>query len=231
MDILKSKGLLQYRGPAKNAATQAAPLTTRERIIDEVVKTERDYVQHLEMLQSFQNAIHGAVPGDAMHDIFLNLNQLLDFQRRFLIRIEQQNSLSEPDQNWGKLFSHYRDGFKVYEPFLANQTRCNNAVMKEWKKLQGAILPSSELGGMVESPTILLGFLIKPFQRLSKYPLLLRVFPSLSLTPVYRTNICIGARDKGHLRSRAKGRPSGRVCSSPIDHGPSRRSHWEGKSA
>ncbi|KAK4695829.1 cell division control protein 24, partial [Lecanoromycetidae sp. Uapishka_2] len=174
LDTLKSKGLLQYRGPARNAATQAAPLTVRERIIDEVVKTERDYVQHLETLQSFQNAIQGAVPGDAMHDIFLNLNQLLDFQRRFLIRIEQQNSLSEPDQNWGKLFSHYRDGFKVYEPFLANQTRCNNAVMKEWKKLRGAIPPTSELVGMVDSPTILLGFLIKPFQRLSKYPLLLK---------------------------------------------------------
>lgn len=230
MDILKDKGLLQYRGPARNAAAQAAPLTVRERIIDEVVKTERDYVQHLEMLQSFQNAIQGAVPGDAMHDIFLNLNQLLDFQRRFLIRIEQQNSLSEPDQNWGKLFSHYRDGFKVYEPFLANQTRCNNAVMKEWKKLQGAIPPSSELFGMVESPTILLGFLIKPFQRLSKYPLLLKVFPSLFPALDYLTNNSTGARDKGQLRSRAKGRLSGRFCRSPINHGPGRRSHWERKS-
>jgi cell division control protein 24 len=180
LDILKSKGLLQYKGPSRNTATQGAPLTHRERIIDEIVKTERDYVQHLEMLQSFQNEIQGAVPGDAIHDIFLNLNQLLDFQRRFLIRIEQQNSLSEPDQNWGKLFSHYRDGFKVYEPFLANQTRCNNAVLKEWKKLQRAALPS-ELVGMVETPAVLLGFLVKPFQRLSKYPLLLRVNSDLSL--------------------------------------------------
>ena len=160
-------------------STQNAPLTHREMIIEELVKTERDYVQHLEMLQAFQNVIQesGAIPGDAVHDIFLNLNSLLDFQRRFLIRIEQQNSLSEIDQNWGKLFSHYRDGFKVYEPFLANQTRCNNAVIKEWKKLRAATL-SSDLVGMVETPAVLLGFLVKPFQRLSKYPLLLKVLRS-----------------------------------------------------
>ena len=177
LDILKSKGLLQYKGPSRNTATLDAPSTRRERIIDEIVKTERDYVQHLEMLQSFQNEIQGAIPGDARNDIFLNLNQLLDFQRRFLIRIEQQNSLGEPDQNWGKLFSHYRDGFKVYEPFIANQTRCNNAVLQEWAKLTRATLPP-ELKGMVEAPAVLLGFLVKPFQRLSKYPLLLKVYDS-----------------------------------------------------
>jgi len=171
------KGLLQDNGPSRNATTEAIPITLRERIIEELVKTERDYVQHLEILQSFQNEIQGSIPGDAIHDIFLNLNQLLDFQRRFLIRIEQQNSLSEPDQNWGKLFSHYRDGFKVYEPFLANQGRGNTAVIKEWKKLQRATL-SPELVGMVESAAVLNSFLVKPFQRLSKYPLLLDVFHS-----------------------------------------------------
>jgi len=128
------------------------------------------------MLQHFQNGVQtsGAIPGDTVHDIFLNLNALLDFQRRFLIRIEQQNSLSESEQNWGKLFSHYKDSFRVYEPFIANQTRCSNAVISRWKDLQKATI-SRELSGMVETPAILLGFLIKPFQRLSKYPLLLSV--------------------------------------------------------
>jgi len=42
-------------GPSRNATTEAIPITRRERIIEELVKTERDYVQHLEILQSFNN--------------------------------------------------------------------------------------------------------------------------------------------------------------------------------
>lgn len=178
LDILKDRRLLHYKGPARSIPADAISqtLTTRQFIIEEIVKTERDYVQHLEILQNFQNEVQtsGAIPGDAIHDIFLNLNALLDFQRRFLIRIEQQNSLSESEQNWGKLFSHYKDSFRVYEPFIANQRRCNNTVANRWKDLQKATV-SMDLRGMVESQGVLLGFLIKPFQRLSRYPLLLTV--------------------------------------------------------
>ena len=177
LDILKDKRLLHYKGPPRSVPSESAPLTRskRQHIIAEIVKTERDYVQHLEMLQQFQNALQtSGVPGDAVHEVFLNLNALLDFQRRFLIRIEQQNSLSESEQNWGKLFSHYKDSFRVYEPFIANQKRANNAVINRWKEFQKATVPP-ELQGMLEVPSVLLGFIVKPFQRLSRYPLLLDV--------------------------------------------------------
>ena len=176
LDILQEKRILIDRAPAKANPTDAKPTTTRQHIIEEIVKTERDYVQHLEMLQHFQEEVQtsNTVPRDAVRDIFLNLNALLDFQRRFLIRIEQQNSLPESEQNWGKLFSHYKDSFRVYEPFIANQNRCFTTYQNRWKDLQSITL-SQELQGMVETPAVLHGFLIKPFQRLTKYPLLLRV--------------------------------------------------------
>ena len=178
LDILKERHLLHYKGPTRTNISNAPPqtLTKRQHIIAEIVKTERDYVQHLEMLQHFQDEVQtsGAIPGDAVHDIFLNLNALLDFQRRFLIRIEQQNSLSESEQNWGKLFSHYKDSFRVYEPFIANQNRCHTTFTTRWNDLKKVTI-SRELQGMVETPAILHGFLVKPFQRLSKYPLLLKV--------------------------------------------------------
>lgn len=104
----------------------------------------------------------------------MNLNVLLDFQRRFLIRIEQQNSLQLASQNWGQLFTQYQDGFQVYEPFIANQSRCNEFVIKEWDKIKNATT-SPLFRGMIASHTILTGFLLKPFQRLAKYPLLLDV--------------------------------------------------------
>ena len=201
LDILKDRRLLHYKGPTRSVPPEAISQTKsgRQHVINEIVKTERDYVQHLEMLQHFQNAVQtsGAIPGDAVHDIFLNLNALLDFQRRFLIRIEQQNSLPESEQNWGKLFSHYKDSFRVYEPFIANQNRCSNAVLSRWKELQKVSVPQ-ELQGMLETPAILLGFLIKPFQRLARYPLLLDVILS-DIACLNGANIASGSGEKRQL--------------------------------
>ena len=178
LDILQSKGLLlkhvQQAAGFNNSEPQAT--THRQKIVDEFVRTERDYVQHLETLQQFKNEVEesGAIAGDAAHDIFLNLNALLDFQRRFLIRIEQQNSLPESQQDWGKLIHHYKDSFRVYEPFIANQSRCQESLEKQWDKLKRAPL-SRDLQDLVDTQATLLGFLLKPFQRLTKYPMLLQV--------------------------------------------------------
>ncbi|KAF2812596.1 uncharacterized protein BDZ99DRAFT_474742 [Mytilinidion resinicola] len=149
--------------------------TQRQHIVDEMVKTERTYVQHLELLQAFKTEVErrGIVTGDCIHDIFLNLNALLDFQRRFLIRVEQTNAQPEEEQNWGKLFVLYKDAFKVYEPYIANQKKCEDTATREFVKLKDTG-GSDELRQMVESSTVLTSFLLKPFQRLAKYPLLLK---------------------------------------------------------
>ena len=178
LDVLQKRGLLLARvqAAANIADNEPQTLTHRQKIVEEFVKTERDYVQHLETLQQFKNEVEesGAIAGDAAHDIFLNLNALLDFQRRFLIRIEQQNSLAESQQDWGKLLHFYKESFRVYEPFIANQNRCRETVEKQWDKLRNAPLPPG-LKDLVDTPATLLGFLLKPFQRLTKYPMLLRV--------------------------------------------------------
>ncbi|KAL6158754.1 Guanine nucleotide exchange factor for Cdc42p [Exserohilum turcicum] len=149
--------------------------TQREHIIDELVKTERTYVQHLELLQEFKKLVEekGVISGDQVHDIFLNLNALLDFQRRFLIRVEQTNAQPASEQNWGNLFVLYKEAFKVYEPYIANQKKCEQTAMREFDKLKETGGPP-EMRQMVESPTLLASFLLKPFQRLTKYPLLLQ---------------------------------------------------------
>ncbi len=158
-----------------NGGPAATKRTHRQHIIHELVQTERTYVKHLEMLQEFKKSVEeqGVIPGDAVHDIFLNLNSLLDFQRRFLIRVEQTNDKPEDEQNWGGLFVLYKDAFKVYEPYIANQKRCEEIAMQQFSHLKN-IKGKPELRQMVESPTVLTSFLLKPFQRLAKYPLLLR---------------------------------------------------------
>lgn len=179
LDILVKEGFLSSAVNGDNLTSElntAAQRTQRQHIIDELVRTERTYVQHLELLQSFKLHVEGKgiVTGDAVHDIFLNLNALLDFQRRFLIRVEQTNAQPEEEQNWGKLFVLYREAFKVYEPFIANQKRCEETALKEFERLKETGGPE-DLRQMVESSTHFSSFLLKPFQRLTKYPLLLKV--------------------------------------------------------
>lgn len=173
---------LVAQGKIAGAADTSDPIggpqtkrTQREHIIDELVKTERTYVQHLELLQEFKKLVEekGVISGDQVHDIFLNLNALLDFQRRFLIRVEQTNAQPPEEQNWGHLFVLYKDAFKVYEPYIANQRKCEQIAMREFEKLKETGGPP-EMRQMVESPTLLTSFLLKPFQRLTKYPLLLQ---------------------------------------------------------
>ncbi|SMR48503.1 unnamed protein product [Zymoseptoria tritici ST99CH_1A5] len=177
LDILVAQGLIEDVRPTASDfehAEKGLKRTQRQHIIAELVKSERTYVQHLELLQAFKHLVEekGVIPGDAIHDIFLNLNGLLDFQRRFLIRVEQTNAMPEEEQNWGKLFILYCEAFKVYEPYIANQRKCEKTVIAEFGKLKDAG-GSNEMRQMVESPTALHSFLMKPFQRLTKYPLLL----------------------------------------------------------
>ena len=201
---------------------ETPPLTYRQNVVKEIVTSERDYIQFLETLQNFKKELEewGAVAGDVLHDIFLNLNALLDFQRRFLIRIEQQNSLPESQQNWGQLFIQYKDSFRVYEPFIANQLRCNNAVIREWDKIKSTPL-SPLLRGIAEVPSVLMGFLLKPFQRLSKYPMLLEVGSRLPAR-VTLLICCTGPTEEGWTRRRKEAGSCGRNVSGYIHTLPSK---------
>lgn len=180
LDVLVQRGLIEDIRPTAQDFEQAAQgmkRSHRQHVVHELVTTERTYVQHLEHLQELMKLIEakGIIPGDAIHDIFLNLNSLLDFQRRFLIRVEQTNLEPEDHQNWGKVFHMYEDAFKVYEPYIANQKKCEKTVVAEFPKLAAGTLDAPKhTKQMLESSTSLYGFLMKPFQRLSKYPLLLK---------------------------------------------------------
>ncbi|EXJ68659.1 uncharacterized protein A1O5_08453 [Cladophialophora psammophila CBS 110553] len=186
LDILRLSGKLHPSTDSEDSrdgtdagsnAPEQTPktMTRRQYILRELVETERQYVHHLQNLQALKKELEevGALTGDAIHNIFLNLNNLLDFAQRFLIRIEQQNEMPEEQQNWGKLFVHYRDPFRQYEPFIANQRRCEATCQQEWDKMV-ATARSPLTQQMLANPTILNGFLLKPFQRLTKYPLLLK---------------------------------------------------------
>jgi cell division control protein 24 len=111
LDILKERNLLLNRGNSDQSAdtSEKKPLDNRMRIVKELVDTERKYVQDLEILQEYMRCLEReeVVSKDLIHNLFLNLNQLVDFQRRFLIRVETQNDMPPEQQDWGNLFVQY----------------------------------------------------------------------------------------------------------------------------
>jgi cell division control protein 24 len=68
LDILSLSGLLLKTedSASSNGTDESQPRSHQQKIIDELVSSERDYVQHLETLQQFKNQIEqtGAITGD-----------------------------------------------------------------------------------------------------------------------------------------------------------------------
>ena len=156
---------------AAPVATPGSQMSYRDHVVRELVDTERKYVQDLENLHELKKKIEqkGVIPGDTVHDIFLNINAILDFQRRFLIKIETTNSQPPDRQEWGLPFTNYEEAFGIYQPFIANQRKAADIAKREFDKIVLADHP------VVVDFNTLDGFLLKPMQRLVKYPLLLKV--------------------------------------------------------
>ncbi|OTA82451.1 hypothetical protein M434DRAFT_37103 [Hypoxylon sp. CO27-5] len=173
LDLAEQRGLLlQVQSyPEENGPTApGSQMTYRDHIIQELVDTERKYVQDLENLHDLKRTLEqkGVIPGDIIHQIFLNINSILDFQRRFLIRVETTNSMGEDAQRWGAPFVAYEDAFEIYQPFIANQRKAGQIANQVFDKIQLAEHPVSFDFNTLDS------FLLKPMQRLVKYPLLLK---------------------------------------------------------
>lgn len=107
------------------------------------------------------------ISADTSHMLFANLNALVDFQRRFLIAVETTCALPADQQRIGLVFVNSEDAFSVYEPFCSNYTYAAELVIEETPKLR-------RLESLVEPTYELPSLLIKPIQRICKYPLFLR---------------------------------------------------------
>ncbi|OAA45574.1 Dbl-domain containing protein [Metarhizium rileyi] len=174
LDLAEQRGLLLQLRPSPEdepvVATGGSQMSYRDHIVKELVDTERKYVQDLENLHDLKKNLEqkGLIPGDVVHQIFLNINAILDFQRRFLIRVETTNSLPKAVQRWGAPFCFYEDAFDIYQPFIANQRKAAQIANQVFEKIQQSEHPVATDFNTLD------GFLLKPMQRLVKYPLLLK---------------------------------------------------------
>ncbi|KAG8969523.1 hypothetical protein FRC03_002384 [Tulasnella sp. 419] len=142
--------------------------TERNQVLRELIETERKYVGDLEVMREYATALgtNGIMDQDTIHHLFPNLNKLLDFQRQFLIVLEGIYEQPWQQQRWGNAFTSKEDEFAVYEPYCANYTSASELLLVEEQNLMA-------LCNMIHPRSELPAFLIKPVQRICKYPLLL----------------------------------------------------------
>ncbi|GAA5915579.1 uncharacterized protein JCM6883_004237 [Sporobolomyces salmoneus] len=168
LDELESLGVLLPPEEKPKVVPQAGPSDERSLVVREILDSERKYMQDLEVLQDYQRQLqmNDILTQDQIHSLFINLNKLADFQRRFLIGVESNASLAPMQQRFGHLFLLSEENFACYEPYCANLTTAQDLAIAEnaaLSKLSHVLDPVSELAPL----------LIKPVQRICKYPLLL----------------------------------------------------------
>ncbi|TPX35050.1 hypothetical protein SmJEL517_g02390 [Synchytrium microbalum] len=181
LDQLSSMGLMPIRKslPIPFAVPSDQPprdkVSNRDMTIAELLSTERSYVASLEELQAYQNTVYQRklVSTEVGRSIFANLNELIDFQRRFLSALESALARSNNEQRIGAVFIDHEDGFKVYGPYCVNYIDVNLILPSHFGSLQ-------PLASVIEPTRGLPSYLIRPVQRLAKYPLLLRQLILLS---------------------------------------------------
>ncbi|XP_054652575.1 rho guanine nucleotide exchange factor TIAM2 isoform X2 [Dunckerocampus dactyliophorus] len=186
----RSEGALVRSCPKHMSGTERL-----SKVIQELVDTEKSYVKDLECvfeiyLKPLQNETFLTL--DEMESLFGSLPEMLDFQRVFLQTLEEMitsypdfSTLETPSQfkkllfSLGGSFLYYADHFKLYSGFCANHIKVQKVLERAktdraFKEFLDARNPTKQHSSTLES------YLIKPVQRVLKYPLLLRELVSLT---------------------------------------------------
>ncbi|XP_019499723.1 PREDICTED: T-lymphoma invasion and metastasis-inducing protein 2 isoform X4 [Hipposideros armiger] len=190
------EGLRESRDPPpRPLARHLSDADRLRKVIQELVDTEKSYVKDLSCLfelylEPLQNETF--LTQDEMESLFGSLPEMLEFQKVFLETLEDGisassdfNLLETPSQfrkllfSLGGSFLYYADHFKLYSGFCANHIKVQKVLEraktdKAFKAFLDARNPTKQHSSTLES------YLIKPVQRVLKYPLLLKELVSLT---------------------------------------------------
>ncbi|XP_048830750.1 rho guanine nucleotide exchange factor TIAM2 isoform X2 [Brienomyrus brachyistius] len=184
-------------GPLRPYPRHMSATERLRKVIQELVDTEKSYVKDLSCLfeiylKPLQNETF--LTQDEMESLFGSLPEMLDFQKVFLQTLEERiasspdfSTLETPVEfkkllfSLGAPFLYYADHFKLYSGFCANHIKVQKVLERAktdraFKEFLDARNPTKQHSSTLES------YLIKPVQRVLKYPLLLRELVSLTDT-------------------------------------------------
>ncbi|KAJ4930106.1 hypothetical protein JOQ06_019119 [Pogonophryne albipinna] len=165
------------------------------KVINELVETEKTYVKDLNcLIECYLTPLQkeSFLSQDELDILFGNLGEMVEFQVEFLRtledgirlvpdldRLERVEHFKKVLFSLGGSFLYYADRFKIYSAFCASHTKVPKVLAKaktdpDFKAFLAERNPRQQHSSTLES------YLIKPIQRVLKYPLLLRELYSLT---------------------------------------------------
>lgn len=157
-----------------SSAASTSATSASARVLQELVETERDYVRDLDLLCTLyvRPLGDGEMISEADHaQLFANVEQVRILNRSLLERLSAAQSVGEV----GAMFLSMSDYLKSYSAYCCNQNRALDTLTRlkeknrEFASFADYCLARPEARGLP-----LAAFLVKPMQRICKYPLLLR---------------------------------------------------------
>ncbi|XP_063275524.1 rho guanine nucleotide exchange factor TIAM1 isoform X4 [Prinia subflava] len=176
-------------GPQVSTMRQLTDADKLRKVICELLETERTYVKDLNcLMERYLKPLQKEtfLTPDELDVLFGNLTEMVAFQVEFLKTLEDGvrlvpdlEKLEKVEQfkkvlfSLGGSFLYYADRFKLYSAFCASHTKVPKVLVKAktdtaFKAFLDAQNPRRQHSSTLES------YLIKPIQRILKYPLLLK---------------------------------------------------------
>ncbi|ESN99867.1 hypothetical protein HELRODRAFT_83887, partial [Helobdella robusta] len=167
------------------------------RVIMELIETERQYVQDLNCLIEWylEPLKNEKIDGiEEIEQLFGNIQEIVHFQKMFTQSLEaaidkEINQHTDPDKEninfkkillaLGSAFLYYAHHFKLYSSFCASHSKAQKILLAGNDDDDADDFLKSH-NPMQQHSVALESYLIKPIQRILKYPLLLRQLKDLT---------------------------------------------------
>uniref|UniRef100_A0A8C9YH80 Phosphatidylinositol 3,4,5-trisphosphate-dependent Rac exchanger 2 protein n=1 Tax=Sander lucioperca TaxID=283035 RepID=A0A8C9YH80_SANLU len=160
-------------------------LRLRVCVLNELLKTERDYVGTLEFLSVFLHRLNQYaatkidknITEETVKVLFSNIEEILAVHKDFLSMVEE---LLQPEPHAhheiGRCFLHFKSRFQIYDEYCGNHEKAQRLLLElnKIRSVRTCLLNCMLLGGRKNTEVPLEGYLVAPIQRICKYPLLLR---------------------------------------------------------
>uniref|UniRef100_A0A3Q2QU97 Phosphatidylinositol 3,4,5-trisphosphate-dependent Rac exchanger 2 protein n=1 Tax=Fundulus heteroclitus TaxID=8078 RepID=A0A3Q2QU97_FUNHE len=160
-------------------------LRLRVCVLNELLKTERDYVGTLDFLSVFLHRLNQYavtkidknITEETVKVLFSNIEEILAVHKDFLSMVEE---LLQPDPHphheIGRCFLHFRSRFQIYDEYCGNHEKAQRLLLElnKIRSVRTCLLNCMLLGGRKNTEVPLEGYLVAPIQRICKYPLLLK---------------------------------------------------------
>lgn len=166
-------------------APENTPSRTRQALLDELVQTEEDYIDDLTtIIEVFMQPLSVKLDfltqerlctDQQIQSIFSNVANIKPVNQELLKRLKECQRSPLEKQNVGEIFSEVADYFKIYTSYCSNQTISISTVKQLRQNSQFDALVEEKRYHVPQCNQLdLESFLIKPIQRVCRYPLLLR---------------------------------------------------------